>query len=104
GEKKKRKVKKKAVVETNLKNINVAKFDLEYDVDPLFKKTSSQFDEGRSGSGQFLNSLQLQDDSCFLMLDSETVLMDMLGEKISAKIEKICIPAPGDLNQKLICP
>lgn len=51
---------KKKVIETNLKNLNVAKFDLEFEVDPLFKKTACQFDEGRSGSGIFLNSLQLQ--------------------------------------------
>ncbi|XP_045608820.1 condensin complex subunit 2 [Procambarus clarkii] len=104
GDKKKRKVKKKAVVETNLKNINVAKFDLEFDVDPLFKKTTSQFDEGRSGSGQFLNALHLQDDSCFLILDSETIMMDMSGGTIPAKTEKICIPKPGDLSQLMICP
>lgn len=47
-------------METNLRNISVAKFDLEFEVDPLFKKTAAQFDEGRSGSGQFLNSLHLQ--------------------------------------------
>ena len=47
GEKKKTKRKKKsATVEKNLNNIDIAKFDLEFDVDPLFKKTSTQFDSG----------------------------------------------------------
>jgi hypothetical protein len=47
GEKKKAKRKKKsATVEKNLNNIDIAKFDLEFDVDPLFKKTSTQFDSG----------------------------------------------------------
>ena len=57
--KKKRRLKKSATVEKNLKNINVNKFELEFDVDPLFKKTSSQFDSG-SGGNQFLASLQIR--------------------------------------------
>ena len=48
--KKKRRLKKSATVEKNLKNINVNKFELEFDVDPLFKKTSSQFDSGSGGN------------------------------------------------------
>lgn len=103
GEKKKRKVKKKVFVETNLRNINVTKFDLEFEVDPLFKKVAAQFDEGRSGSGQFLNSLQLQDDSCLMMLDSEAVIMDVGRGKLPPKTDKVFIPNLGDLNQ-LICP
>ena len=57
-QKKKRRLKKSATVEKNLKNINVNKFELEFDVDPLFKKTSSQFDSG-SGGNQFLATLQV---------------------------------------------
>ncbi|XP_042893059.1 condensin complex subunit 2-like [Penaeus japonicus] len=104
GEKKKRKIKKKAVIETNIKNLNVTQFDLEFEVDPLFKKTSAQFDEGRSGSGQFLSTLQLLDDSCQMVLDSETILMDMLRDKVPEKTELVLIPKPEDLSQRLICP
>ena len=57
--KKKRRLKKSATVEKNLKNINVNKFELEFDVDPLFKKTSTQFDSG-SGGNQFLATLQVR--------------------------------------------
>ena len=49
------------------------KFELEFDVDPLFKKTSSQFDSG-SGGNQFLATLQVRDDTCELLLDSDKVL------------------------------
>ena len=74
GEKKKVKRKKKAAtVEKNIANIDIAKFDLEFDVDPLFKKTSTQFDSG-SGGGQFLCNLFLRDESCQLLLDSEAFL------------------------------
>ena len=44
GTKKRKRIKKSATVEKNLKNINIGKMELEFDVDPLFKKTTSQFD------------------------------------------------------------
>ena len=44
GAKKRKRIKKSATVEKNLKNINIGKMELEFDVDPLFKKTTSQFD------------------------------------------------------------
>lgn len=73
-EKKKSKRKKKAAtIEKNLNNIDIHKFDLEFDVDPLFKKTSTQFDSG-GGGGQFLCNLFLRDEGCQLLLDSEAHL------------------------------
>ena len=44
--KKKKRYKKSETIEKNLNNINVGKFDLEFDVDPLFKRVSTQFDSG----------------------------------------------------------
>ena len=35
-----------ATLEANVENLNVKKFDLTFAVDPLFHKTSAQFDEG----------------------------------------------------------
>ena len=73
-EKKKVKRKKKAAtIEKNLNNIDIAKFDLEFDVDPLFKKTSTQFDSG-GGGGQFLCNLYIRDEGCQMLLDSEAFL------------------------------
>ena len=57
--KEKRRRKEKPTIEKNLSAINCSKFDLEFDVDPLFKKTSAQFDSG-SGGGQFLTSLYIK--------------------------------------------
>ena len=48
----------------------MAKFELEFDVDPLFKKTSSQFD-GAGGGNQFLATLEVRDETGGLLLDSE---------------------------------
>lgn len=67
--KKKQQRKKASMVEKNLKNINCTQFDLEFDVDPLFKKVSAQFDTG-GGGGQFLANLRINDDSGELLLDS----------------------------------
>ncbi|ESO96826.1 hypothetical protein LOTGIDRAFT_231660 [Lottia gigantea] len=69
--KKKRKARKSRTIETNLKNINVNKFDLEFEVDPMFQITSAAFDEG-GVSGLLLNNLQCFDDSQELILDSST--------------------------------
>lgn len=52
--------KNKKTIETNVDHINMSKFDLEYDVDPLFKKNSARFDEGRNGGVNFLTSLMLK--------------------------------------------
>ena len=57
--KEKRRRKDKPTIEKNISAINCSKFDLEFDVDPLFKKTSAQFDSG-SGGGQFLTSLYIK--------------------------------------------
>jgi len=61
-------------IETNLKNLNVNQFDLAFEVDPLFHKTSAAFDEGGTG-GLLLNHLFVRDDSCELLLDSAAITM-----------------------------
>lgn len=52
--------KKTATLESNASNLALSAVDLEFMVDPLFKKIASEFDEGRAGGGLFLNSLQLR--------------------------------------------
>ncbi|XP_059151350.1 condensin complex subunit 2-like [Physella acuta] len=71
--KKKRKTTKAQTIETNLKNINVDKFDLEFEVDPMFQMMSAAFDEG-GVRGLLLNRLRTFDDSMQLVLDSSTVV------------------------------
>jgi condensin complex subunit 2 len=43
-------------LEKNLSNIDTNKYDLEFDVDPLFQKTSAKFDEG-GAKGLLMNNL-----------------------------------------------
>ena len=61
--------KKSNSIEKNLANINLSKLELEFDIDPLFKKVSAQFDSGASG-GQFLSTLQIKDDTSEMLLNS----------------------------------
>ncbi|CAO1627919.1 unnamed protein product [Parajaminaea phylloscopi] len=58
--KKKRARAKEATLVKNFSAIAVKKLDLEYTVDPLFKKTSADFDEGGAG-GLLMNHLGVDD-------------------------------------------
>lgn len=60
--------KNKKTVETNLDLLNLSKFELEYDVDPLFKKNCAMFDEGRNGGVNFLSSLMLKVILCVFLI------------------------------------
>lgn len=59
-DKKKRARAKEATLVKNFSAIAVKKLDLEYTVDPLFKKTSADFDEGGAG-GLLMNHLGVDD-------------------------------------------
>ncbi|KAH9500795.1 hypothetical protein Btru_073028 [Bulinus truncatus] len=76
--KSKKKKKVARTVETNLKNINADKFDLEFEVDPMFQIMSAAFDEG-GARGLLLNRLRTFHDSQQLVLDSST-LIDIIEE------------------------
>jgi hypothetical protein len=77
-------------VETNLKNITVNNFNLEFEVDPLFQKTSASFDEGGT-SGLLLNHLCCLDNSSQLVLDSDTVVTGFrLDRRASVEGQKLC--------------
>ncbi|XP_064398390.1 condensin complex subunit 2-like [Halichondria panicea] len=60
------------VLEKNVKNLNINTFDLEYQVDPLFKKTSAAFDEG-GVEGLLINHLHTE-AGFTLSLDADEIL------------------------------
>lgn len=105
--KEKKKKKRAATIEKNLNNIDINKFDLEFDVDPLFKKTSTQFDSG-GGGGQFLCSLYLRDESCQLLLDSDAFLNmvsePLLEDDCQELEESAAINLPKIEDNLTICP
>ena len=99
---KRKRNKKTATIESNPSNLSLSSLELEFMIDPLFKKISSQFDEGRAGGGLFLNSLALKDDCCQLLLDSQAVVGD--SASISVEKKSISIPPLPDMAGVSICP
>jgi len=83
----KKRFKKSNTIEKNLKNISVTKFELEFEVDPLFTKTKAQYDS-TSGGNQFLATLNIRDETCEMLLDSGTTLDSLNSER----------EFPGDLE------
>ncbi|XP_065883391.1 condensin complex subunit 2-like isoform X2 [Dysidea avara] len=55
----------------DVSSINTDHYDLEFEVDPLFKKMSATFDEG-GVAGLLINQLRLDSDQCQLMLDASS--------------------------------
>jgi len=71
-------------VESSWEALDVKQYELEFSVDPLFKKTSAEFDEG-GASGLLLNHLQI-DKSGRIIFDSSDAILET---KTAAK-------GPGD--------
>ncbi|TKY89637.1 hypothetical protein EX895_001422 [Sporisorium graminicola] len=67
----KRKRNKEATLAKTFGHIQIKKFDLEFTVDPLFKKTSADFDEG-GASGLLMNHLGV-DSSMAVIFDASDV-------------------------------
>ena len=53
--------------------LTIKKFDLEFSVDPLFKKTSADFDEG-GAQGLLLNHLSVDADGKIIFDASDAIL------------------------------
>ncbi|XP_060588425.1 condensin complex subunit 2-like [Ruditapes philippinarum] len=109
---KKKKKRKSKTVETNLKNINVNKFDLEFEVDPLFQVMSAAFDEGGS-SGLLLSNLRTFDNTQRLVLDSNTLISptdDLDMSRIEERKENVDVTdfkgllTDNTTAEKLVCP
>uniref|UniRef100_A0A0B6ZZN9 Condensin complex subunit 2 n=1 Tax=Arion vulgaris TaxID=1028688 RepID=A0A0B6ZZN9_9EUPU len=109
--KKRKKAGKANTVETNLKNINADKFDLEFEVDPMFQIMSAAFDEG-GARGLLLNRLRCFDDTQQFVLDSSTTINvvedTLLDSQISRKPTDISdskeLLTNFNLGDKQICP
>lgn len=109
---KKKKKRKSKTVETNLKNINVNKFDLEFEVDPLFQVMSAAFDEGGT-SGLLLSNLRTFDNSQRLVLDSNTLITptdDLDTSRIEERKSHVDVTGFKDIlsdnsfKDKAVCP
>lgn len=74
-------------------SIQLKKFDLEFSVDPLFKKTSADFDEG-GAKGLLLNHLSLDGEGRIVFDAGDTVFEE--DEEEQAEVSK-----DGDLDLDL---
>jgi len=62
---------------TSYEQLTVKKFDLEFTVDPLFKKTSADFDKG-GAQGLLLNHLPVDSDVKIIFDASDAIGREML--------------------------
>ncbi|ORX57794.1 barren [Piromyces finnis] len=69
---KKRSIRKNTTLEKDINNLNVKKFDLEFSVDPLFKKTCADFDEG-GAKGLLLNHLGINENGMIIFDASDAI-------------------------------
>ena len=70
-------------LEKDTKNIDVARFDIESEVDPLFRQRTARFDE--SGAKNLLMNTVSIDKGLNLQLDSE---LDLVNRQRLAKFSK----------------
>ncbi|KAI9349466.1 condensin complex subunit 2/barren [Zopfochytrium polystomum] len=105
-----------ATLEKDPTALDIKKIDREYLIDPLFKKTSADFDEG-SASGLLLNHLSMSSEGRIVFdASDDTSTRKQIGEDATsggdapeqrvsiAKLRALIGPALKDLASKHICP
>ena len=78
-----------STLETNMDALNVKTFDLEFDVDPLFKKTSALFDEG-GAAGLLLNNIGVN-AACQLLFDSSDPAFAVIEGSFVSTLFPVCV-------------
>ncbi|KAG8230776.1 hypothetical protein J437_LFUL011339 [Ladona fulva] len=68
---KKKRVKRRVTVESNLKNLDSKEVDSDFKLDPFFKRMATKFDEGQSGGCHFLANLRVLDETQEIILSSD---------------------------------
>lgn len=83
-----------------MESLKLSKFDMEYDVDPLFKKNAAMLDEGRNGGVNFLTSLILKDDGCQLVLDSDSLCYSTEpdSQQVEKQTKSVIPPVTGNIT------
>ncbi|KAK9819705.1 hypothetical protein WJX72_001485 [[Myrmecia] bisecta] len=87
-----------STLEPSFAALNVKKFDLAFAVDPLFKKTSAQFDEG-GAKGLLLNNLSVF-CGCEVVFDSNDVperAIDSATESLDVQVDLSSLQAQLDI-------
>lgn len=99
-------------IEKNPENLILKNFDLEFSIDPLFKKTSAEFDESGT-KGALLKNLECSPiDNLIIFDSSDQISIDFIDNSNSEEDEKIDISFLSsvfgssiiDLSSKSLCP
>lgn len=89
-----------ATLVKDFSSIKVKKLDLDFTVDPLFKKTSADFDEG-GARGLLLNNLAVDRD-CKIIFDASDAFADADDEENSPKPAEEQPKKEPDDNEMLV--
>ncbi|KAJ3389579.1 hypothetical protein HDU84_008589 [Entophlyctis sp. JEL0112] len=92
-EKRKKQMKVENTIEKDIALLNVKKIESEFLIDPLFKKTSADFDEG-TASGLLLNHLNMTNDGMIIFDASDDVTV---SKQMSDTFEGECVSPTLDL-------
>ncbi|KAH8832311.1 barren [Flagelloscypha sp. PMI_526] len=106
-----------AILANSYENIQGKKLDLEFAVDPLFKKTCADFDEGGAG-GLLMNHLSLgigTDGSMRVVFDAGDTMVALDDEEEQNKMDepesridfarlREFMPQPDEVTRRSICP
>ncbi|CAD8174488.1 unnamed protein product [Paramecium octaurelia] len=86
-------------LEKNQANIDTNKYDLEFEIDPLFQQTSAKFDEA-GAKGLLMNNLTIN-ENLMLALDSEVLPIKPIQSTINIESYKSMLK---NLNNLRLCP
>eukprot|EP00096_Caligus_rogercresseyi_P009212 TRINITY_DN3091_c0_g1_i1.p1 TRINITY_DN3091_c0_g1~~TRINITY_DN3091_c0_g1_i1.p1 ORF type:complete len:674 (+),score=280.96 TRINITY_DN3091_c0_g1_i1:69-2090(+) len=100
----------KQSIEKNLKNITLSRMEMDLQVDPLFKKITSQYDSGQGN--YFVNTLSELDDDGLLLWDPDAPLHNHQEDASNSKGHEPLSARPFSalpsisqaFGEKIVCP
>lgn len=85
-------------IEKNIANITLTRYDIQFEVDPLFCKTSAKFDDA-SSKGILLNNIRI-DANLKLMMDSESLVTSASTSNPPSKMNSAVKPSDSEDIEK----
>ncbi|KAG8212665.1 hypothetical protein J437_LFUL019478, partial [Ladona fulva] len=92
---KKKRVKRRVTVESNVKNLDSKEVDSDFKIDPFFKRMATKFDEGQSGGCHFLANLRVLDETQEIILSSDRSWWRETGGSEESLNEVVALPIPN---------
>lgn len=88
-------------IEKDIKKLNLTKYDLEFEIDPLFKSMTAKFNEG-GARGLLLNKFPLDENLDILLESKDTSSADSTTPSSSQELKTLptCSTSPSDLTEE----